>query len=115
MSTQWHEVEVSKFEGQPVLTIPVGWNGEMTFGYHKAVVLSLYAEEIKTFYTSLGRKGSPKVVISEYKNKAIIEIPTHNPKRPFKFGIRKAEAIIKNLEHIDRFVAETEEDMRFDQ
>jgi len=108
MSTSWHEVEVSEYKGNPILTIPVGFNGSMTFGFNKAVLLSLYADEIHAFFASQGEQGSPNVTISEYKGNPIIELPTNKPKFPFKFGVNKAGAVIECLGHIDRFVNEND-------
>ncbi len=108
MSTSWHEVEVSEYKGNPTLTIPVGFNGSMTFGFNKAVLLSLYMDEIHAFFASKGKQGSPNVVISEYKGNPLIELPTNKPKFPFKFGVTKAGAILECLDHIDKFVNEND-------
>ena len=47
-------------------------------------------------------KGKPK--LSEYKGKTLLEIPLIGGK-PFKFGIKKASAMIEYIEVIKKFIA----------
>lgn len=100
-------LEVSLFQGKPVLTIPVGFNFNFAFGYSKAVVLGAYLDEIKTFVSSEGKRaGSAGVVISEYKKHPILEIPTHKPKYPIRIGLGKARAVVRYAREIAQFVAD---------
>jgi len=115
MSTSWHDVEVGiSKKGNPYILIPVGFNGDFYLNFDNAVLVSLYADEIHAFWISEGKKGSPNIMISEYKRKPIIELTTHNPKFPLKFGVAKAGAVVECLEHIDRFVNENDKSIPAD-
>ncbi len=102
-------LEVTEYKGNKILNIPVGINQNWAFGFTKAVILSNYSTEIKTFVDSEGTSaGNPDVVISEFKEHPVLELPTHKAKYPLRFGIGKAKAILDNLKWINEFIADNE-------
>lgn len=102
-------LEVSEYKGNKILNVPIGINSVFAFGFTKAVILSSYKDEIKTFSASEGKDaGNAEIVISEYKGNKVIHIPTHSPKYPIKFGLGKARALINYMPEINEFIADQE-------
>ena len=103
-------LEVGDFNGRPVLTVPVGYNINFTFGFQKAVCLTNHEAELKEFVRTNGNgAGNPKIVISQYKGHPIIEIPTDKKKYPIRLGLSKARAVAQYMPEICEFVLDCEE------
>lgn len=103
-------LEVSEYKGNPVLTIPVGYNLNFSFGYQKAVIMGNYEAEIRAFVSSEGKSaGNPEIIISEYKGHPILELPTNKAKYPLRLGLSKARAVVKYIKEIAEFVVDNDE------